>query len=109
MNFKIIEADDGVDIIKLVTYDQKYGNRIKIIMTDENMEYLQGTKAISILRELESFGKIKSTFIVSVTAFSDDFTKNEIIQKGANLVIAKPFSQYHIEEIIKAYESYFCD
>ena len=37
------------EIIQKVIEDQRNGNKIKCIITDENMEYLNGSDAIKII------------------------------------------------------------
>ncbi len=49
--YEVIEAFDGTDMILKVVEDQANGNLIEIIITDENMEYMSGSTAISIIRE----------------------------------------------------------
>lgn len=93
-DFQIIEAKDGIEILSIVMKDQTEGNKIKIIITDENMEYMTGSNAISILRQLEKENKIRPIYIVSLTAFTDESTKDEIMRKGADYILYKPFSVY---------------
>jgi signal transduction histidine kinase/CheY-like chemotaxis protein len=68
INYKIIRGMDGVDLIKNVIDDQKNGNLIKIVFIDENMEFMNGSESIQIVRKLEASNKIKSVQIVRFTA-----------------------------------------
>jgi hypothetical protein len=77
-SFKIKEANDRVDIIGLVIKDQFMGNKIKSIITDENIEFINGSEAIKILRNLENRKKIKNIKIASISAFEDEVNKNII-------------------------------
>ena len=105
-NFKFLEGQDGIDMIKLITDDQLRGNYIKIVITDENMEYMNGSKAISILKDMEKIKKIKRHYYVSLTAFSDDETKYDLMKKGANLVITKPLSNSILEKVIINFQEF---
>ncbi len=57
-NIEIIKGDDGLDILSNVIEDQFNGNLIKCIITDENMEFINGTEAIGFLDRLQRRNKI---------------------------------------------------
>ena len=97
-DFEILEGNDGVDILKYVIYDQ-INNSIKCILTDENMEYLNGSEAIKILRNLEKHNKIKYINITSITSFEDNYTINSITSAGADLIVGKPVTKKKLMEI----------
>ncbi len=99
-DYEIIEGSDGIDLLNFVRLDHE--GRIKIIFTDENMEYINGSEAIKIMRKLEENKKIKNYEIASITAFDDNLTKKKILDSGANLVISKPASK---SEILKAVQN----
>lgn len=67
-NYKILRGSDGVDLIKNIIDDQKSGNMIKCVFIDENMEYLNGSESLQIIRRLEASNKVKSVPIVKFTA-----------------------------------------
>jgi len=100
-NYDFIEGSDGVDILKYIVEDQKKNNLIKCVFTDENMEYMDGSFCIEILREMEKENKIKNVNIVSVTSFEDDKNKEIILLKGANFIINKPCNKQTIANILK--------
>ena len=104
LNYNIIQCDDGIDMLKLIKDDQDtQTNKIKIIITDENMEYMSGSTAISIIKSIELNNKFKNVFFVSLTAYSDVSTINSILLKGADLVMEKPLNSLKIEEIFKRF------
>lgn len=105
-NFEFIECSDGCDILSKVIEDQIKGGRIKIIITDENMEFLNGSQAIEILRNLEFQNKITSIFVTSLTAFVDEESKKNIIEKGANIVLNKPLNNIQLELLKSIYISH---
>ena len=55
-NYKIIKGYDGADLIKEITKDQTR-NKIKLTLIDEDMEFLNGTDAVRIVRKLEEGGR----------------------------------------------------
>ena len=52
LDYEIIQCTDGMDILKFIL-DENIFDHIKIIITDENMEYLNGSEAIKIIRMIE--------------------------------------------------------
>ena len=51
------------------------GKKIKCIFIDENMDYLNGSETIKIIRKLQNMNKINSYNIVSITALEDNESK----------------------------------
>lgn len=102
-NYELIEVDDGIDIIKEIIADQNNNNQIKAVFTDENMEYINGSEAIKILRELQKHNKIKNCLYFSITAFEDHESKHKILRAGADLVLSKPASRRQVKEVIEKF------
>jgi signal transduction histidine kinase len=97
-NFDIIEGSDGIDLLRLVMKDKE--GKIKYIFCDENMQYLNRSETVKIIRSLEVNKKIIKYYIVSVTAYDDDNTQRKIHESGFNLVINKPCTKTIISEIL---------
>ena len=104
--FDIIEGEDGVETLNLVVKDQFDGNRIRLIISDENMEYLNGSDSYKILKKLERLNKINNIFLVSLTAYVDQVTTNEILSNGADLVLLKPLSSSGLKDLINKFDLY---
>lgn len=99
LNYNIILGTDGLDIIKLVLkYENKY-NLIKFIITDENMDYYNGTEAIAFIRKFEKVKKLKNTIILTLTCHEDVHMINYIKKLGADNVLSKPLSK----QLLKLY------
>jgi PleD family two-component response regulator len=98
---EIITVSDGADIIHQIILDQSKGNEIKCIITDENMEYLNGSEAIRIIRNLERRNKIKFVNIISVTGNEDAVLSSEILKLGAQIVLSKPLPKKLISKALK--------
>lgn len=96
MDFEVIQCCDGIDMIKLVVEDQRDGCLIKCVLTDENMEYINGSEAIKILRNLEKNKKIKNLKLFSVSSEEDTNTLNMIKNIGTDHIISKPVSKITI-------------
>lgn len=91
--YEIIEASDGIDILKHVSEDQNNNNIIKCIITDENMEYLNGSECIQIIRRLEDSNRIKKVVCICATSLEDNKSKDRLIRSGMDFVISKPISK----------------
>lgn len=97
---EMFEFEDGIDLLNYIKEDQTRGRNLKLILIDENMQYLNGSETIRIIRKLESFGKIQKAIIVSITAFSDSHNRNEILCSGANKVYNKPINKSNLLEVL---------
>jgi len=101
--YKILEGSDGIDILKMVIDDQVNQNSIKCIFSDENMEYFNGSRSVSIIRELESNNKIKKVNFVSVTSDDYSYNNNYIKNCGADYIIQKPLSKASLSNILEKF------
>ena len=97
-DFEILEGYDGIDLLNMVRSDKDNKNRL--IFIDENMEYLNGSQAVSIVRNLEQNKKIKKYEIISITAFDDKATQDRILGSGVNSILLKPCNKSDIRKIL---------
>ena len=72
-----------------------------VVELDENMEYLNGSETVKILRKLEEKNVINKYNYVSVTAFDDQETKNNIIKSGINSILSKPCTKSSLINVVK--------
>ena len=98
-NYRIIEGSDGIDLLNILRLDKDH--KIKSIFIDENMEYMNGSEAVRIIRKFEKNNKIKNYNIISITAFDDPDTKNYILNCGMNSIISKPCTRSQILNIMQ--------
>ena len=103
INVEIELGEDGVDLLYKIIKSQSDGNLYNLVFIDENMNYMNGSNAISIIRSLESDHKIKKVNIISVTAFEDEDTKNKIMKAGSDQILSKPCKKSDIMREIKKY------
>jgi len=80
-------------------------NKIDLIFMDENMSGIQGSEAISIIREYENQKKSKKCTIIGLTGNADKQTNQLLHDSGANNVLTKPVQLYEIQNIIREYFS----
>ena len=101
LNYEIVQLSDGVDIIKHVIDDQRNGHLIKCIITDENMEYINGSEAVKILRDLENRSVIMRVNVISLSSNNDFYTKEKMKKVGMDLTLEKPVSKSKLLESLK--------
>ncbi len=99
--FKVKEGQDGSDIINNIVLDQSKNNRIRCIITDENMEYINGSEAVKIIRNLEKNNKIKPVTIASITAFEDNSMKKLIHNNGIDYFLPKPCNENNLKKFFE--------
>jgi CheY-like chemotaxis protein len=94
LDYEIVEGDDGSELIDLVHDDSE--NLIRLIFTDENMTKVEGSEAISTIREIKLTNHIK---VVSITSLEDDLSVQRILKCGADKVLKKPAARRVLEEV----------
>jgi CheY-like chemotaxis protein len=92
-NFELIQLSDGVDIIKSVIEDQRNGNLISCVLTDENMEYVNGSQAFVFLKDLEKSSKILNVKFITITSHESKEKVDFLINIGIDLVLEKPLTK----------------
>lgn len=99
---EIFEGGDGIEALKFII-DPNIGSRIKGIFIDENMEYLNGSETIKIIRRFQDLNKIHKFNIATVTAFEDVDTRATILEAGVDEIYPKPLSKSHLEEFFNKF------
>jgi len=92
---------DGIDTLKFVMDDQFEGNQIKLIITDENMQFMNGSESLRILKNLEFSGKIKGTKIVVSTTLIDSSMNDYFNKLGVFKVIDKAFEKSKMKQLLQ--------
>lgn len=99
-NVRVIRGYDGVDLLRYITEDQKCGNTILCTFIDENMDFLNGSEAIKIIRNLQHLRKIKPPFICKVSADFDHIVEGSK-SETEDCAIPKPANESEIETILR--------
>ena len=97
---EIICVNDGIDVIKLYLNDEDT-QKIRLIITDENMDYLNGSEAIKFIRNIERLKSKNPICIFSLTCNEDNNSGEMIIKAGANTILNKPLSKQRIKSLIE--------
>jgi len=98
--FKIICVNDGFDIIRLFFNNENNGF-IKLLITDENMDYMNGSEAIRIIRRIENMRNIKRVNIISLSCHEDNAFREKILQAGADFILTKPLTKQSTQSLLE--------
>lgn len=87
------KGSDGIDTINLVIQDQIKYNKIKLVISDENMNYCNGSDSYYLLNKMYKNDKLKKIPLWILTALEDDNELKNIKNKsGCDLILKKPAS-----------------
>ena len=98
--YNTIKVSDGYDIINIFLNDE-LRKKIKLILTDENMDFLNGSEAIKFIRQFENSKKETPKFLVSLSANEDTSMNQYLSDCGADRILNKPFSKSNCRELFK--------
>lgn len=94
-DIKVISGIDGLDIISQVIKDNN--SLIKLVITDESMQYINGSDAVSFLRNLDEEGKVGHLpYFICTTGYEKNDMKENIFDE----IIGKNPSKMIIESIL---------
>jgi CheY-like chemotaxis protein len=94
--YDILQAKDGIEFLYYVVQNLK----IICVFIDENMEYMNGSEAVKILRNLERKTHTKMK-VFSFTAQGDEATIKKIMDSGADYCIKKPATKTQISKLFE--------
>ena len=96
----IIEAEDGIDAIYCVYKSWTLGIHISMILSDENMIFLNGTKCSQVLYDLCQKHKKPYIPFYLVTAYEGDYIKRDY-GTSIKVVISKPLEKSTAKKLIE--------
>jgi signal transduction histidine kinase len=95
-NLKILEASDGFECLCLYYKTKKEGIELSCIISDETMNYLNGSDCSKILQEIYKMKNVTKRIPFFLLTAYENF---EIDQSGINEVFSKPLSKNHLNII----------
>jgi hypothetical protein len=100
LKINIIESEDGIETIFIAFKAMSIGLEIKMIISDENMIFLNGTKSSQILYDLAQ--KQRKDFIpfYLLTAYENEDLKSNLSKTIKN-VISKPLNKYLARKLLE--------
>ena len=109
VSHEILTACDGIEALYKIMTDinkDEYNNPIKCIIMDENMKFLNGSKTLGMINQINIFKNyLKNSSIISLSShYSCDF--EEYLKKcGFNFCLTKPIEKSYLSEIISKIDS----
>ena len=95
--YSVITLTDGIDVINYFLYSYYKKLRIKLLFTDENMKFLNGSESIKILNSINSKVNYFAFKSIIVTALNEVNASSSL----CNRVVNKPINYSLVEEILK--------
>lgn len=92
IKINIIEADDGLETIYLVYRCITQGIRISMIISDENMNFMYGSRTAEILTEIISRKRIAEIPFYLLTAY-DNILIQKYISSSIRQILTKPLTK----------------
>lgn len=102
--FEILESTDGIELLNQI-YGLSNSNKvISFIITDQFMNFMNGSEAISIINNLVLNKKISKIPIIVNTAFQDQINIKAINDVNPDKVVTKPLTKSALFDIIKEFK-----
>jgi CheY-like chemotaxis protein len=102
--FDIILASDGVEAIYRIMSEineNGYVNPIRCVIIDENMKYLNGSKTLELIRQINFLKDyIKNAYIISLSSHYSPEFEQYVKKCGCNLSVSKPIEKSFLTEIM---------
>lgn len=98
INYQIEECSDGIEALYKIYLGLKSGFRYDIIFTDETMNFMNGSKMASILRDFIKSNIVYQLKLVMVTSYEVHKIDPNIVAKF-DLVFTKPLSKTYLENV----------
>lgn len=96
-DLEVRTGDDGVDIISHVLMHQRE-NRLKCVISDETMEYINGSKAVALIKSISK--PLAIPLLVCYTGYDDEDKKSALISAGFNITISKEISTNELKDLL---------
>lgn len=101
--YNIIKCYDGSTLLSNIIENQQF-NKIALVITDENMGYMNGSDFLDILIKMKQNGKLNIDYpIISLTAFIDTSMINRLYTLGFSKVLNKPANKKIVYELLNEY------
>jgi signal transduction histidine kinase len=101
INATVVEAPDGIDCLYLYETYYKKGQRFTFILSDETMEFMNGSVCSEILMNMCNIKQFPLVPFFILTAY-ESLTGNNT--HGIRKIFTKPLRRQNVEEILKCLE-----
>jgi len=96
-NSKVIEATDGVDALKKLSFE-----KIDLILADINMPVMDGLKLVSLVRGNPTYKDIP---IIIITTEGAEVDRKRALAIGANAYLPKPIQTQELIKLVNGFIS----
>jgi signal transduction histidine kinase len=105
ININIIQADDGIECLYYLYKSIRIGQKISCILSDETMNYLNGTKCAEVVNSIILSKKISQIPFYIITAYESMChfsTSSKAADSYIKQVLTKPLTKEVAKKIIKS-------
>ncbi len=95
--FQVLEADNGVEALRVLTEAPEQVQRVDLVVTDIKMPVMDGLELIKVLKQSDDPVKI-----LVMTGYGDRETMSRLQGMGVRGVIHKPFDGEQLIAAIRA-------
>jgi CheY-like chemotaxis protein len=99
IKINIIEAEDGLECIYLVYKCVTQGVKISMILSDENMNFMYGSRSAEILKEIISKKRIAAIPFYLLTAY-DNTLIEKYISPCISQILSKPLTKDEARKLL---------
>ena len=101
MDVVFVEANDGVELILAIYLASLNQIKFDFVITDENMNYINGSHAIEIIKVITQSGKFEDIPIFMSTALGKGIIDaNSLSSDKVKKVFSKPMDKNNIKELL---------
>ena len=93
MNFTVLTASNGDEAAALAV---EHGDAIKLVVTDLQMPRMDGLQVVKTLQAL-----LPSAKFMVISGMLDNKSQKQFRALGVNVMLDKPFNQFHLSEAVK--------
>lgn len=101
--YDIIECTDGIEILNQIYTLYSFSGDVTIscIITDQFMNFMNGSDIIKIIHSLVKENKIRKIPIIVATAFQDEININNILSSNPDKILNKPLNKAMLLSALK--------
>ena len=84
--------------------DQSQNYLIKCVITDESMDYMNGSEAIKILKNLEKYNKISPVVLAIISSYDRNYLSKNLGNIESLYFLPKPCNEKHLAIFFEKYK-----
>jgi hypothetical protein len=96
----IFEAEDGLECLYLIFMCMKFGLKISMILSDQTMNFLNGSSLLNIIRNCIDNSVINKIPFYILTAYEDESTLVLLRNSSPNEIYSKPLKKNIAQDLI---------